>query len=640
MGAARSIFFLLALVLSLSARPPELSPTQELSPTMEGIDAAHAVQVWVEERPLPPGALPDPALFVPGEGSKAHGHLKKQAVWLRVEVRNPTGVPLSWALVNPRLNASVFDLYHLVDGTLAQASPGYDPYPRLLRPRTVFSATTPPGATSTLLIRVENRYSGFMDRAFALYSPDALTWWKEKHLLLQSFVSGGLFAIFLYNLFLLFSLRSQTYFWYSVYMAAVLVYAFSFNGFGNAFLWPGSLFLQQDMFGFAYMLSFAAAVQFSRSFLATRLRFPRIDRFLRFSILLFLLFAGVFLFFDTALAPVYGLGGVVLALLPLLGLYAWKKGYREARFYTLAWSMWTLGIAPVLYYAAGGEIPMETAVTCARIGMGLEATLLSFALADRINILRRQRDRDREKLEAQKEIIAWQSRMAQMGEMIAAIGHQWKQPLTVLGLISSDIQDELDDKGPDREKVIRQHMVQQEQVVEQMSQTIDDFREFFSPNKRLTRFSPLKTAENVLEMVGKQYKQERIRFQVEGDRSLTLHGPENEFKHVFINLFNNAMDAFREQKVKERQIRVRAVAEEEGSFTLEVADNAGGVPEKIRERLFEQYFTTKGEKGTGLGLHLCRQIVKESFGGEIRAENREGGLCFCMRFAAPQANDF
>jgi len=162
-----------------------------------------------------------------------------------------------------------------------------------------------------------------------------------------------------------------------------------------------------------------------------------------------------------------------------------------------------------------------------------------------------------------------------------------------------------------------------------ISSTIDDFKNFFSPSKRKTLFSPISMVHNILSMVGKQYEYLNISFDIEGDAKLTVFGCENELKQAALNLFNNAKDAFCSNEIKNRKIEVKAQKDGD-NVLLTIKDNAGGIPKDVICKIFDNYFTTKGEEGTGIGLYICKKIIEESFGGRINVYNGENGAIFCI----------
>ncbi|HRF56279.1 MAG TPA: HAMP domain-containing sensor histidine kinase, partial [Campylobacterales bacterium] len=367
-----------------------------------------------------------------------------------------------------------------------------------------------------------------------------------------------------------------------------------------------------------------------KEFLKTKERFIRINKTLNIFLILFLTLPFLFTFgFRANAAKVFSLLSLVMFLLPVLGFYAWRLGYKEARFYTIAWSVWAAGMTAPILVIFGVDIAHDTATMSARLGLIFEATLLSFAISDQINILRNERNDAVNKYKSQRVMMEINSRQAQMGEMISAISHQWKQPLNLITITVQNISMTLDECDNQAPKEVYENIDSIKQVVGHMSSTIDDFKNFFSPSKRKTLFSPISMVHNILSMVGKQYEYLNISFDIEGDAKLTVFGRENELKQAALNLFNNAKDAFCSNEIKNRKIEVKAQKDGD-NVLLTIKDNAGGIPKDVIGKIFDNYFTTKGEEGTGIGLYICKKIIEESFGGRINVYNGENGAIFCI----------
>lgn len=557
--------------------------------------------------------------------------LKKNTYWLYLEAKNPNDRPMHWTLTIPRTNAGVIEAYHILDGKLVDAQCGNALRPYLMHPYVAYSVETTASSTSKILVKIYFDEIGFLFPQVIVHTHESFERRQMVSTMLKSLTLGGIFIIFVYNLFLLFSLKTRAYFWHCAYMLSAVMFVLAANGLGYEYIWKGSEYLSRYMFAIVYPLFFALALQFSRVFLRTKEGYALIDKLLLTAIYLYILLTAFALFvpsYREYALKIFHVSSLAMCLLPFLGLYAWRNGQKEARWYTLAWSSWAVGLTPVILVVAGANIGIETLENMVRFGLWFEALLLSFALADQINILRSQRDEAIGRYESQREMLELQSRFAQMGEMIAAIGHQWKQPLNALYIAVQDIKDahrhgELDGKYIDNT------VKKSTELIEYMSKTLDDFKRFFSPNKIKREFSLKESIDSVLAMIGAQYKEADMEFEFFGDLDVNIYGMENEFKQVLVNLFNNARDVFIERDTKNRKITIKA-HDNEAVLTLEITDNAGGIDEETMDKIFGQYFTTKGEKGTGIGLYICKTVIEKSFGGTITAKNSGGGLQFTI----------
>lgn len=229
----------------------------------------------------------------------------------------------------------------------------------------------------------------------------------------------------------------------------------------------------------------------------------------------------------------------------------------------------------------------------------------------------------------QERMMIQQNRLAAMGEMIGNIAHQWRQPLNALGLIVQDVEDahrfgELDDE------YIRTMSSKAMEQINYMSRTIEDFRNFFKPDRIKERFSLNDNLARILEIVGPGIRKSKVQLGMVIHNELSISGYPNELAQVIINIINNAKEAFESSSVVERTIHVEAW-KEAGYVYVSIADNAGGIEDTILHRIFDPYFTTKGEtQGTGLGLYMAKVIVEEHMHGKITAENEKEGVKFVI----------
>jgi len=242
----------------------------------------------------------------------------------------------------------------------------------------------------------------------------------------------------------------------------------------------------------------------------------------------------------------------------------------------------------------------------------------------------------REKSEIQKRIaneklLIQQSKMAAMGEMMDAVAHQWKQPLNALSMYSEIIKSDFEEGIVDQTYVdeFRENIQIQ---IGHMVDTLDEFRSFFRPNKTDESFTVSEVVNSVLFLTKDEFMKNRITVNVKGEKEIVLYGSKNEFKHLILNIINNAKDAFNDNGIQEkRMITIRLIDDESGR-RIEIEDNAGGIPETILPDIFKANVTTKEEgKGTGIGLYMSMQIA-EKYGAKLKVKNMDEGACFTIVF--------
>jgi len=225
-------------------------------------------------------------------------------------------------------------------------------------------------------------------------------------------------------------------------------------------------------------------------------------------------------------------------------------------------------------------------------------------------------------------MLRQQSKMAAMGEMMDAVAHQWKQPLNSLSMMNDMLLDDYQNGLVD-ENYIKDVVGMTQMQIEHMVNTLSEFRTFFRPSKDSQDFSVTECLESVQILMKDELLKNTITIDIDIQEDITLHGQINEFKHLFLNLISNAIDAFNENETKNRKITIRTY-KEDGSGIIEFEDNAGGIPQHVIGSIFKPNVTTKADgKGTGIGLYMSSQIV-EKHGGVISVKNANEGALFSI----------
>ncbi len=225
-------------------------------------------------------------------------------------------------------------------------------------------------------------------------------------------------------------------------------------------------------------------------------------------------------------------------------------------------------------------------------------------------------------------LLLEQSKLAAMGEMIGAIAHQWRQPLNALAMRIQFIEDDFDDDIIDK-TYIKEHSDESMKLVNFMSKTIDDFRNFFTIDKIKGDFTVKEKIDETVNMLSGQLNNHNISVEI-NDADFSVNGYSSEFQQVVLNIINNAKDAMIENEMEEGKIQIHLL-ESEGKGQVRIKDNAGGIPQEVIKRIFEPYYTTKEQgKGTGLGLYMSKMIIEDNMKGLLRVENVEDGAMFII----------
>ena len=233
-------------------------------------------------------------------------------------------------------------------------------------------------------------------------------------------------------------------------------------------------------------------------------------------------------------------------------------------------------------------------------------------------------------LESRKkdQMLELQGRQVAMGEMIGNISHQWRQPLNMLGLIVQELQMTYGRDEFNRENLAA-NVKKAMGLIMHMSQTIEDFSNYFKPDKEKKLFNINKAVAKTLSLVEPSLKKQNINIQVIEIDDTDLNGYANEYSQVLLNILLNCRDAFEGCNIDRQRDITITVFKENSKSVVAVTDNAGGIPEDIIDKIFDPYFTTKGpDKGTGIGLYMSKAIIEKNMGGRLTVRNTADGAEF------------
>lgn len=229
--------------------------------------------------------------------------------------------------------------------------------------------------------------------------------------------------------------------------------------------------------------------------------------------------------------------------------------------------------------------------------------------------------------EVLEEKIEQQTRLAMMGEMIDSIAHQWKQPLNIINMYSELLIYAYEDKKLDL-TYIEEYQDKVKNQVKHMNDTLNEFRDFLRPNKSKKYFKISVLLESIKVLLKDELNKYNIKLISKIKNDLELYGIENEFKHVIINLINNSKDAFLQNNIQNREIKIEVSSVNNGELIY--MDNAGGIPQGILERIFDMNFTTKEQlNGSGIGLYMSKKILNKH-GAKIYVESKDSNTTFII----------
>ncbi|CAA6816005.1 MAG: Unknown protein [uncultured Sulfurovum sp.] len=432
----------------------------------------------------------------------------------------------------------------------------------------------------------------------SIFKPDS----KEFYLLFGIIV-GFMFMVSTYNLAIFYFHHDNSFFYYSMmqfFMIGIMIYQFGISS------------LDTFLYNAATLISSLFATLFMRSFLDTTKYLPILNKVLILYIILLLLdfiHLSIRGYSIVSHLRLYSLFGFIYFLIGFLRL---KQGFHPAKFFLVGWSLLVISLFLTEHV---GDI---YGITPFLFGPPLEAILLSLALAHRLKLILDEK-------KEQQELLVHQSKLASMGEMIGNIAHQWKQPLTYLSYNFMNLR-EAQKRNLLDNTYLNKKLDKANAQLEFMSHTLDNFKDFYLPNKEKKLFSIKKATYETLEIMTYQFEQHNIEVAIDVREDIKLFSYKNEYKQVLLNLLTNAKDIFIQRKISSPQIIITI-----NKDFISVLDNAGGIENEIIKHIYKPYFTTK-EGNSGIGLYMSKMIIEKDMDALLKVKNFREGALFTIYF--------
>lgn len=232
-------------------------------------------------------------------------------------------------------------------------------------------------------------------------------------------------------------------------------------------------------------------------------------------------------------------------------------------------------------------------------------------------------------LRQKDELLVAQSKLAAVGETLAHIAHQWKQPLSQINSVVVNIEADFEDKKLTQD-VLEEHLNEIEKLTFYMSDTIESFNTYLQPNDKKEVFSIKEAFDNSFELIYKLLESRQIECKIDIKEDSTVSGVKKEFIQAILVILNNAKDVLIEKNVRYPKINI-LIAKKDNKAILEISDNGGGISLKYFDKIFDPYFTTKPHsQGTGHGLCMAKMIVEKSMHGQLNVKNENLGAKFSI----------
>ena len=592
--------------------------------------------------------------------------LSGSALWVRFTVVNSSSKPADWILENDHPLWDFVEFYAKDENGAWTMKRAGDHVPfserEIAYRKSTFHATIPPGAERTFYTRLYGEIVQSVKIKIALWPEDAFHNGNTTEYILLGLFFGSMAVMFFYNLFLFFYVGDRSYLWYVLYVLGISLCWFAYTGLSFQYLWPNSAYMADNASILFALTGFFFAALFGRSFLETRRYTPRLDALFLLSAAMSL--AGIaFLalgFFKLALGMSYQAQITSSLLYITAGAIRIYQGYRPARFYLLSWSM--VGVGHIIMFLKDtGFLPYNALTLWApQMGTWLDVVLLSFALADRINFIMAEREkvaakllettvsrdllsdevaeRKRTEIELLKAKEKAESATKLKDQFVALVSHDLRSPLYSLSL---GIESAISKLGDNTDPAARNTLVKCHNNVNGLLGMVGKLLDI---NRLQTgKLKPNKVFINAKELVSQVYfrlaslaQDKKITLANDVPMGRKVFADNVLFQQVIQNLVANAIKYCRDGDSVTVSIATGS------PNTILVKDTGVGVDPKILPDIFKAEVTTttlgtKGEKGSGLGLPLCHNIMK-AHGGDLRVESTPGaGSAFYVELPVAKA---
>lgn len=457
---------------------------------------------------------------------------------------------------------------------------------------------------------------------FSLVTKEYLIDYYQTYNMVEGIFFGGMLLMMLYNLFLYVLFRIQAYLYYVGYVFWVNVYFIGLFGFSQRYFES-----ETYLFYFSTVAFFVFLTLFVQSILKLKTKLPKIHKILNFFIFYFIattvlnayalevkLFIYAQLLFNIFFMMLFIFACVIIGSTYYL---AYAKNDTIAKFYSVIWTLLALmgmflpfQYLNIIYI----EIPADYIFQFLTL---VEVLFFSFILAYNINLIENQKHE-------QERLLVQQNKLASMGEVIAMIAHQWRQPLSEINgiILNMDIDQQ---KKQLPEHKFNNYLDNLENITAYMSETINSFLDYFKHNKEKESFNLSTLIEGTLHLVSSTNKQ-NIAITYMKHPNIILNAYRSELTQALLIVINNAIDACNLKNDTLTSEIIIYVTITDPYIVIHIKDNGAGIPHEIMDKIYNPYFTTKHKsKGTGLGLYILKMIIEQTMQGKIKINSDQKG---------------
>ena len=486
-----------------------------------------------------------------------------------------------------------------------------------IRPHHIFSLPLTNNREYTIFIKVQSLNNKILQ--CSILSDSDINHFYNTYNMVQSMFLGAVIIILLSNFALFMITKFKPYIYYIFYNISATIYFASFLGYIKAYSSIPMGYINM-LLVFSVVGAFIFIGRLVQQLFNYKIKFPRINKlifyiqlYLLVNLLIYMFFIYhanfiyvhlCFVFFPILL-PIY-----YLIFLGSLLYLTYKEKNLMALFYVINWTFFGF-IALIQVAIDQNFFSLESQpIFILELGLIIESVLLSLFLALRMKEI--------EKLKNQKQtLLIQQNKLASMGEMISAIAHQWRQPLSEINGVVLDLDIDYRKEILDAQRM-ENHLNEIEKITDYLSQTINDFLEFSNSHKILSTFF-LSDIVKKCEEIG------NLKIDYDSNDDIQIHGHKSELLQALLIITKNSTDACKEKNIIPK-ITIHSYIKKELIY-ISIKDNGGGIEKNIINEIFNPYFTTKHpSKGTGLGLYILKMIIQENMQGTVNLSNHKHGV--------------
>jgi len=310
---------------------------------------------------------------------------------------------------------------------------------------------------------------------------------------------------------------------------------------------------------------------------------------------------------------------IIYSILFLSVIFNIKDGFKPTIVYVIGWSV----LCFILFVLDFKQVYLNNGyLDIVLLAFAIEAILFTISVSYKYGSLKQQS-------QSYEDMLLQQTKMAQSGEMIANITHQFRQPLNNISYILINIKKRFENKKLE-EKYFTKKVTQVDEQLQFLSTTIDHFKDFYTPSKQKENFLIKEAIDSSITVLSAQLKKRNITLDVQYNvnEDINIRGIKNELSQVILAILSNASDVLKEVETPIINILIDA---NDAEIIISISNNGKQIDKRDINKIFEPYFSTKKE-GTGIGLYLSKMIIKRSFDGDLKVENTDVGVKFTLMF--------